>query len=157
MADTVYIETTVIGHLVGRKHPDAAIAVRQQITRDWWADATRHYRILISEIVRDECGAGDPIAAKERLDAIDSLSLLEVNEEVLVLANSLMTSGAVPPSEPRDALHIAISAVNGIQYLVTWNYKHIANAAMRSRIESVCRSAGFEPPIICTPEELTGK
>jgi hypothetical protein len=59
-------------------------------------------------------------------------------------------------SEPRDALHVAISAVHGINYLVTWNFKHIANATMRDRIESVCRDNGFEPPIICTPEELAG-
>ncbi len=63
---------------------------------------------------------------------------------------------AVPPTEPRDALHIAVAAVHGIQYLVTWNFRHIANASLRGRIESVCRDAGFEPPIICTPEELVG-
>ena len=81
---------------------------------------------------------------------------MESSSEVDDLANALITEKAVPASEPRDAFHIAIAAVNGVQYLLTWNYKHIANASLRSRIEQVCRDAGFEPPVICTPEELKG-
>ena len=154
--DTIYIETTVVGHLAGRLHPDLAIASRQQVTRKWWADAMAHHRLLISQIVLDECGAGDPTAARERLEAITSLALLDITDVVRQLANELTAKGAIPLSEPRDALHIAIAAVYGIQYLATWNFKHIANATLRSRIESVCRDAGFEPPIICTPDELTG-
>ena len=85
------------------------------------------------------------------------MELLDISDEVRTLADNLMAFGAVPPSEPRDALHIAVAAFHGVQYLVTWNFKHIANAALRSRIELVCREAGFEPPIICTPEELVGE
>lgn len=154
--DTVYIETTVVGNLAGRMHPDPTIAARQNATRRWWPIASRQYRLLISQLVRDECSGGDPTAATERLAAIDALELLDITDEVRDLADQLIEAGAVPQSEPRDALHIAIAAVNGVQYLVTWNFKHIANAAMRGRIESVCRDAGLEPPIICTPEELAG-
>ena len=110
---------------------------------------------LIS-FVPEECAAGDPVAALERMQVTDSFSLLEISDVCQELANELMTRGAVPTSEPRDSLHIATSAVYGVNYLVTWNFKHIANAVMRSRIEAVCRDAGFEPPIICTPEELSG-
>jgi predicted nucleic acid-binding protein len=107
-------------------------------------------------MVLDECAAGDPSAAQERLDAIDGLPRLDMTDEAHDLASALTLSGAIPPSEPRDALHIAIAAVHGIQYLVTWNFKHIANATLRGLIESVCRDNGFEPPIICTPEEIAG-
>jgi hypothetical protein len=106
--------------------------------------------------VLDECAGGDPTAAQERLDEIDTLPRLKITDEVRDLADDLISAGAVPPTEPRDALHIAVAAVHGIEYLVTWNFKHIANATLRGRIEAVCRDAGYEPPIICTPEELAG-
>ena len=154
--DTVYIETTVIGHLVGRIHADPVIAGRQAVTRAWWSTAASMYRLLISQLVVEECSAGDDEAASERLDALESLELLDASPEVDALASLLTAAGAVPPSEPRDAYHIAIAAVNGVQFLVTWNCRHIANAAMRGPIEAVCRNAGFDPPVICTPDELSG-
>lgn len=154
--DTVYVETTVIGHLAGRAHPDVTIAARQATTRRWWMAAAAKFQLLISQIVLDECSAGDPAAAQERLDEIDALPSLDITQAVRDLADQLLSNHAVPPTEPRDALHIAVAAVHGVQYLVTWNFKHIANATLRGRIEDVCRDAGFEPPIICTPEELAG-
>ena len=93
-------------------------------------------------------------AATERLDVLDPLTLLETTEDALVLSRQLIDSGAVPREAPEDALHIAIAVTNGIEYLLTWNYRHIANATMRAQIEDLCRRAGYEPPIICTPEEL---
>ena len=84
------------------------------------------------------------------------MDLLAVSTEVDDLADALIAGKALPLSEPRDAFHIAIAAVHGIQYLLTWNFRHIANASQRSRIEQICRDAGFEPPIICTPDELMG-
>lgn len=113
--------------------------------------------MLISQLVIDECSGGDPEAAKERLEVLESFELLEINQVVQDLAERLLASHAIPPSEPRDALHVAVAAHYGVEYLVTWNFKHIANAAMRGRIEAVCRDAGFEPPIICTPDELLGE
>ena len=154
--DTAYIETTVVGNVAGRLHPDPLIASRQTVTRKWWATAGQVYRLLVSELVIDECGAGDPSAAQERFDEIEGLPRLDITDDARDLANALTASGAVPASEPQDALHIAISAVHGVRYLVTWNFKHIANATLRGRIESVCRDNGFEPPIICTPEEIAG-
>ena len=153
---TIYLETTIVGHLVGRIRRDPLIAARQQVTRDWWRDEASKYTVLISQLVLDECSDGDPEAAAERLEAVKNLDLLDVSDEVDVLAAALIAGNAVPASEPRDAFHIAISAVNGINYLLTWNFKHIANASLRERIEQVCREAGFDPPVICTPEELMG-
>lgn len=154
--ETIYLETTIVGHLVGRIRRDLLIAARQQVTRDWWRDEASKYMVLISQLVLDECSEGDPEAAAERLEVVKNLGLLEVSDEVDALAAALIAGNAVPASEPRDAFHIAISAVNGINYLLTWNFKHIANASLRERIEQVCREAGFDPPVICTPEELMG-
>lgn len=155
--ETVYVETTVIGHLVGRIQKSPVVAARQEFIRRWWATAHQEYRLMISPLVRDECGDGDPDAARERLEVISSLTVLEGTLPVLDLTKQLLQAGAIPPSEPRDAFHIAISAVHGVDYLMTWNFRHIANATMRRRIEAVCRDAGVEPPMICTPEELAGE
>ena len=147
--DTVYIETTVVGHIAGRIHPNPDVAARQRKTRRWWATAKSDYQILISQLVLDECAAGDPTAANERIDELDGLSRLDITADVHHLANALMSKKAIPQSEPRDALHVAIAAVHGVQYLVTWNFKHIANATLRTRINDTCRDEGYEPPIIC--------
>ncbi len=154
--DSVYIETTVVGHLAGQTHPDPIIAARQTATRLWWSSESSRYQLYVSQLVLDECGGGDPAAAAERLREIQSIDLLASPTEVDALAKALIAGKAVPASEPRDAFHIAIAAVNGVNYLLTWNFKHIANASLRYRIEQVCRDAGFEPPIICTPDELMG-
>jgi hypothetical protein len=154
--NTVYIETTIVGHIAGRVHPDPFVADRQQVTRNWWRDHAPAYNLFISQLVIEECSEGDPSAAAERLEVVKGLDLLQSTDDVDDLADALIGAKAVPASEPRDAFHIAIAAVNGVDYLLTWNYKHIANATLRSRIEQVCRDAGFEPPIICTPDELVG-
>ena len=153
---TVYLETTLIGHLVGRVHPDTVIAARQTVTHEWWDHSASGFQLVASQLVAEECAAGDPDAAHERLAVLDEIEFLEITEASRQLAKNLTASGAIPPTEPRDALHISIAATNGIQYLLTWNFKHIANAIMRERIERVCRDSGFEPPVICTPDELSG-
>lgn len=154
--DTVYIETTVVGSIAGRIHPNPLIAARQQVSRTWWADARTTFRLFVSQLVVDECLAGDSAAAQERIDELVGIPRLKVVKRARDLADKLMERKAIPRSEPRDALHIGIAAVHGVQYLVTWNFKHIANATLRVRINNVCRDFGCEPPIICTPEELAG-
>jgi len=154
--DTIYIETTIVGHIAGRIQRDPIAAARQQITRDWWQNDARNFEVFVSQLVIDECSDGDPSAAAERLDVMKDLDLIDSSEEVDSLAKALIAGKAVPESEPRDAFHIAIAAVNGVKYLATWNFKHIANASLRKRIEQICLASGFEPPIICTPDELMG-
>ena len=151
---SVYLETTVIGHIAGRLHADAVILGRQTITRRWWQTAAHRYRLLASNLVMAECGAGDTEAGHERLALLTNLDLLDIDEESEQLANALLASHAVPHTEPRDATHIAVTAVNGIDYLATWNFKHIMNPATQHLIDAVCREIGYEPPTICTPEQL---
>lgn len=154
--DTVYIETTIVGHLGGRILNDALIALRQRSTRLWWTAQSSRYKCFVSLLVIDECSAGNAASAEERLRIISNLDVLGGSPEADELANALLNSKAIPVSEPRDAMHISLAATNGVKYLLTWNFKHIANAQLRSKIEGTCRANGFEPPIICTPDELMG-
>jgi predicted nucleic acid-binding protein len=150
----VYIETTVISYLTARPRRDVVIAGHQKITRDWWQTYRDRFDLVASQLVVRETSVGDPQAAKERLDILATLPLLEVSEEAVALAHELVSTGVVPEKAAEDALHIAIAVTNGIEYLLTWNCKHLANATLRTKIEEACRSAGYEPVIICTPEEL---
>lgn len=130
------------------------IAANQQTTRDWWENHRGQYDSFISRFVVDECSEGDPVAAQERLAYLEGIPLLEVPDDVNSVAQSLIAGVPMPETAGIDALHIAVAAVNGMQYLITWNCKHIANPALRPRIELLCREMGYEPPVICTPQEL---
>jgi len=150
----VYIETTVISYLTVRPNRDVVIAGHQKITRDWWQTCRKRFDVVASQLVVREASAGDSRATQERLENLATLALLEVTEEAVSLAQELLSTGAVPEKAAEDALHLAIAVTNGVEYLLTWNCKHLANATMRTKIEDVCRSVGYEPVIICTPEEL---
>jgi predicted nucleic acid-binding protein len=152
--NSVYLETTVIGHIGGRLHTDAVINSRQIVTRRWWDTAKERYRLYASNLVLAECGAGDSEAAKERLAILQNVDLLDIDNEIGVLASSLLANHAVPNTEPRDATHIAVAAINGIDFLATWNFKHIMNPSTQHLIDAVCRDAGYEPATICTPEQI---
>ena len=154
MRPRVYIETTVISYLTARPARDVVVAGHQQSTRDWWETASRRFELVVSELVRQEAGIGDRDAARARLSILDSLATLDATAEAGGLSETLVRTAAVPRTAIRDAASIAIAAANGVEYLVTWNFRHLANAVARPLIESACRMAGFEPPTICTPEEL---
>lgn len=150
----VYLETSVIGYATSRPSRDLVVAARQQITRDWFADRAPTCELFVSQLVATEASGGDEDAARARMAFLQGIARLRVTDAAGGLAARIVESGAVPRPAAEDALHIAIAAVHGVDYLLTWNCKHIANAAMRQSIERACREAGYEPPIICTPEEL---
>lgn len=152
--ETVYIETTVVGNIAGRLHPDAGIAARQKLTRDWWSTAQSRYRLFISQLTLDECEDGDPGAATERLEVIRGIALLDTSDAAEDLARLLIERLAVPASQPRDALHIATAAVHGAQFIATWNFRHFLNPHLQTKIIDTCREGGFDPPVICTPQQL---
>ena len=152
----IYVESGVIGYLTSRRSKDTITAARQEITREWWSSVPAEFEPFISTLVLEEVGSGDIAAASDRKAAVSGLPILDVNEEARALAVSLMQEGAVPEAYPEDALHIALSTVHGIDYLVTWNFAHINNAAMRVKVENVCESNGYGCPVICSPEELPG-
>lgn len=154
MKPTVYLETTIPSYLTAWRSRELVMAANQEATKAWW-DTSRHaFELYISRIVIAEARAGDPEASKRRLAIIEALPELDVSAEVEKLADELLRCAAVPEKAKTDALHIAVATVHGMDYLLTWNCIHIANATLRSKIESACRTIGYEPPIICTPPEL---
>ena len=150
----VYIETTVISYLVAAPSRDVIVAAHQQITDEWWKIKRQFFDLFASQLVLREAKAGDNEMAQRRLAALQAVALLEVTDEAVALAENLISQGPVPRKAAEDALHIAVAVVNGLDYLLTWNCKHIANAKMRDKIDEVCQLQGYEPIIICTPEEL---
>ncbi len=110
--------------------------------------------MVISELVFEEARAGDQEAAKRRLDYISDIDSLHISDEAVMLAEALVNEGPIPREYGEDALHIALCAVNGIDFLVTWNCRHLANAFLRRNIEAVVEARGYRCPVICTPEEL---
>jgi len=148
------LETSVISYLTSRLSRDLIVAGHQQITQEWWANQRDKFEVFVSQTVLEEAAVGDQEAAQQRLGVIESLSLLEISEEAVALAKDLIRIGPLPEKAEVDALHIAIAVTNRVDYLLTWNCKHLANAALRNGIEHVCRSRGYDPVIICTPEEL---
>ncbi len=153
MAARVNIETTIPSYLKARQSTELAIAGQQQVTRDWWSGRGA-FELFASRLVIEECRGGDPQAAADRLAALAGIPLLEEDEPTAALATALVEQVPLPPRATADALHIAVAAGNGMDYFLTWNCKHIANVTLRTRIEAVCRAAGCEPPLICTPLEL---
>ncbi|HIJ64938.1 MAG TPA: type II toxin-antitoxin system VapC family toxin [Candidatus Hydrogenedentes bacterium] len=154
MKQRVYIETTVVGYLTGRPSRDVVIAAHQELTRHWWETRSSTFDLLVSELVREEAGKGDEEASTKRMTIIGEIPILQTSDAAVSLAKQLVSPGPIPPESAADALHIALAAFNGVDYLLTWNCKHLANAALRGRIEAIVEEAGYACPIICTPEEL---
>ncbi|MBF0182134.1 MAG: type II toxin-antitoxin system VapC family toxin [Magnetococcales bacterium] len=154
MKPKVYLETSIISYLAARPNRDLVVAAHQQITAEWWDKSRRRFDLYTSELVIREAGAGDPKAAARRLEFLAGLHGLTIDEGALSLAKVLVESGAVPLQAAEDALHIAMATMNGMDFLLTWNCKHIANAAMWPRIDAVCRAQGYDPAAIATPEQL---
>jgi hypothetical protein len=157
MKSRLYLETTIPSYLTSRPSRDLIIAGHQQVTREWWEKRRNTFQLYISQLVLDEAGAGDPAAALDRMKALQDLPLLDITPEVSELASHILASGKVPRKAATDAAHIAISAVHGMDFLVTWNCVHIANATNAKALALICRANGCECPVICTPEELMGE
>ena len=150
----VYLETSVVSYATSRPSRDLIVAGHQQVTRDWFGMYAPAYELFVSQLVVTEAAGGDKDAAQRRMDFLRGVSRLAVTDAAGDLAAQFVKEAVVPQTAAEDALHIAIAAVHGVDYLLTWNCKHIANATLRQSIEAVCRAAGYEPPVICTPEEL---
>jgi predicted nucleic acid-binding protein len=154
--DTVYVETSIISYLRQKPSSQVVIAARQLLTHRWWHDERANYQLVVSQYVIDEASAGDPTLAADRLQALDGIPLLPHDPEIPKIAAEIMAIGVLPPKAQVDALHIATVAHHRVQYLLTWNCRHIANAKILPRIQGVLTDLGIPIPIICTPEELLG-
>lgn len=157
MKPRVYVETSVISYLSARRSRDIIVAAHQEVTADWWQFRRPLFDLFVSQSVLAEAAAGDPDAAGRRLEVLADLAVLEITQDAQELASTLLSSAVVPPRATEDALHIAIATVHGMDYLLTWNCRHIANVEIRKKLATALADLGFEPPGICTPEELSGE
>lgn len=150
----VYVETTFVSYLTAWPSRDVVMHGHQQISREWWANRRDRFELCTSELVIQEASAGDTEAARERLEVLTTLPIIRSNPEAVELTKRILEAGAVPPKAAADAAHIALAAVYGIDFLLTWNCKHLANLVTRALIEDVCRAVGYKAPAIGTPEML---
>ena len=157
MKPNVYIETSVVSYYTSRPSRDLVTAARQQVTRDWWEDSRSHFEAYISPLVLEEAADGDTSAAQDRLDALAGMPVLQITDEAESLAVAMIKAGSIPQENSEDALHIALATVNGMDFLITWNFTHINNAIMKKAIIRVIEDYGYECPVICSPDELIGE
>lgn len=153
---SVYLETSFISYLTARPSHNLIVAAHQSITVDWWENRCNDFELFVSQVVFDEAKLGNSEAAAKRLNIVNDLSFLEISEEVINFADKLIEYKAVPKKEIRDAYHLSVACIHGINYLLTWNCKHIANAEKLVDIEQICIDYGYQVPVICTPEQLLG-
>ncbi|NJO17839.1 MAG: type II toxin-antitoxin system VapC family toxin [Thioploca sp.] len=153
MKPKVYLETSIPSYLSARHSRDLVMMANQEITQEWW-DSRDQFELYISALALQEAGAGDPSVAQKRLEHLNDIPELNITKEVENFAEVLIQEVPLPEKARIDALHIAVTTLSGMDYLLTWNCAHIANAVLRPEIEVICRKFGYEPPIICTPPEL---
>jgi hypothetical protein len=152
--ERAYLETSVVSYLVARRSPDLLVAARQQLTIDWWQKERGRFDLYASDVVIQEASAGDAGEITKRLTALADVPLQDISNEAIRLADLLLKRGIVPPKAGRDALHISVATYHQMDFLLSWNCKHIANAHVRKMVDRVFRAEGYESPEICTPEEL---
>ncbi len=157
MAAKLYLETSVVSYRVARPSRDVLVLARQQITREWWERNLKGYEAYVSDIVIQKAGQGDPAATRERLELIAPFPVLAVSADAERIAALYLREMPLPPKALRDALHMAIASVSGMDYLVTWNCQHIAQGRIKRRLLELNTGEGMESPVICTPEELGGE
>ncbi len=156
MKQRVYLETTIVSYLTARPSRDLILAAHQEVTRQWWERRRADFEVYVSQLVLDEAGRGDPEAANRRVSLLAGMARLQMTDQAAGLARELIRAHALPREGIEDALHIAVAAVNGMDLLLTWNCRHIANAELAPAIRATIERSGYDPPIICTPDELSG-
>ena len=151
---TAYIETTIPSYYVARPSASLIQAARQASTRSWWDGGCSRFELFTSQETLDEAARGDHLVANDRMALLENMSVLEITDEVSALTKALLSSQLVPAKAASDAIHIAVASVHAIDFLVTWNIKHIANAHIRARLRTSVAAFGASLPVICTPDEL---
>jgi hypothetical protein len=156
MSETVYIETSILGYLTARPSRDLVVAANIEITREWWDKRSSDFQLYSSQAVIKETSQGDTAIATQRLKIVRNLALIDLNQSVLDLAEQFLERSSLPAKADVDAIHIAAATVHSMDYLLTWNCKHIANAQIQRKLAEISLDFGYELPILCTPYELLG-
>ncbi len=157
MKPKVYIETSIVSYLMARPSRDVVVNANQILVQEWWEDYRQEFDLYVSKLVFDEAGRGDKLMAEKRLDLIRDIPFLDINEDVILLAEEITKAKILPTKAAADVSHIAVSSVHEVDFLLTLNCRHIANAFIFRRIEKICREFNYEPPIVCTPQEIMRK
>jgi hypothetical protein len=150
----VYLETSIIGYLVAYPSRDLIKVAKQELTQEWWMTRRPFYEIYVSQLVLNEARAGDPDAARRRMAELEAIPLLDMTNEVEDLARSLAEMRVLPAKAADDIFHLALAAAHRMDFLLTWNCRHLANAELRGPLHEGLRLVGYRPPEICTPDEL---
>ncbi len=156
MKPKVYLETTIPSFLTAWPSRDVSIAGQQQATRDWWSERRERHQLFVSGLVLIESRRGDASAAKAREEILAFCKVLEYTSASEQLAREILATHLLPAKAAVDAAHIAVASVHEMDFLLTWNCRHIANAAIVDKVRAVIADAGYAPPVICTPYELMG-
>lgn len=152
--EKVYVETTIPSYLTAKPTDNLIAGARQLITQRWWETERTRYQLFVSDVVFLECSMGDPDAAARRLDVIMEFPVLDIDDKTVELAETLFSVLAIPEKARDDALHIAVACRCEMDYLLSWNFKHIVNAATLRKLSSFISETDYRLPQICTPEEL---
>lgn len=156
MSETVYIETSILGYLTARPSRNLVVAANVQVTREWWETSRKNFQLYTSQAVIKEVSQGDAEMAAQRLEILRGFSLLELNQSILDLAEQFLQKSNLPAKADVDAVHIAAATIHGMDYLLTWNCKHIANAQNLGKLAKISLDFGYVLPVLCTPYELLG-
>lgn len=156
MTASVYLETSIISYLSARPSRDVVVAGHQAITQEWW-EARQGFALYVSQVVVQEAEGGELNAASRRLELIKDIPVLDITDQALDLAEYFLKTTPIPSKAELDALHVALATTNGLDYLLTWNCTHIANALFRRPLQEAANRMGYRLPSICTPEELLAK
>ncbi len=152
--ESIYVETSIFGYLTARSTTNLILAANMKVTQDWWENNSHYFDIYASDLVEDEAAKGDKEIANLRLNFLKPLTYLNITEEAVELANEFLLQSNLPPKANNDALHIALATVYGLDYLLTWNCKHMANAQIQKKLSQISQGLGYDLPVICTPYEL---
>jgi hypothetical protein len=157
MGVKVYIETSVVSYYTARPNRDVVVAGHQQATHDFWDRLGHDYEAFVSAVVLAESGKGNAEQAELRLQAIHPFRVIQITPEAQDLASRIIDGGGIPAEYPEDALHIALAAIGGIDFLATWNFSHINNPFTRMMIRQIVENEGYVCPEIVSPDELLGE
>lgn len=153
----IYIESTIPSYVVARPARDLLQAARQQLAKDWWDLKRAKHELFTSQVVLDEITSGEAAMAQQRLDVMAQIKLLDLTDEANALTKDILASGLLPADADRDAAHIALATVHEMDILLSWNCRHIANAAIQARLRRLVEKSGLALPVLCTPDELSGE
>ncbi|HIJ73185.1 MAG TPA: type II toxin-antitoxin system VapC family toxin [Candidatus Hydrogenedentes bacterium] len=151
---TLYLETTVPSYLIAKPSTDVVILTHQHMTSEWWERERSRYEVFVSDLVHEEVSRGDAAAAQRRIAAIGEYPVLRITDEASELAAVYLRELPLPDSAGADALHLALATLNGMDYLLTWNCRHIARGSVKRALPVINAAREFASPTICTPEEL---